>query len=460
MCIKRFLLFIVTGLAFGLAGSAYANATWTFTQNTPFVFDGTTDYSGIGVSGVIGNVIDVRVSLTGIHTNTAGNGIEDFDVLLEGPQGQRIILFSFVCNDTNGPVDFTFAAGYSEILPQGDTMPCTSGTYAPSDFSQTRGGYILDSPPAPTPPYSIDLTSLNGTDPYGGWTLYAEEFEGQQGGTITSWTLEITTEPPCNTPPYIYTESLGGGVEGVPYNQTVQAAGGTPPYHFFMMAGGLPPGLTLDYNGTIYGTPNVGSANTYNFTILVEDSVIPECYGTQDLSITIGVPCIYEDLFDDNALTWTEVKPFVTETGGSLVLTPTKKKAYTTSDPVFTGVQTGTTTVEIQFTASTDPKGKASMFTNWVDKKNFVEIKFNTAKGRVQLKQRAGSVVAKAKGDFTFAQDTLYTVVVSFNGTSYQVSIDGTVVATLTPSGTIPNGILGFSSRGVTTEVNRACVHP
>jgi subtilisin-like proprotein convertase family protein len=459
MRIKRLLLFIVTGIAFVLAGSAYG-ATYTFTQNTPFIFGGTTSSSVLTVD-VTGNVIDVHVILTGIQTNIPANGIEDFDVLLVGPQGQNIILFSFVCEDTNGPVDFTFAEEASGTLPQGNTTLCTSGTYLPSDFSQARGGYILDSPPAPSPPYYTDLTSLNGADPYGDWTLYAEEFEGQQDGTIASWTLEITIAD-CSYPPYIITESLADGAEGVPYNQTLQIAGGTPPYGCFVDSGNWPPGLTLSYEGTISGTPDVGSASTYNFTILVDDASGRDCFSTRDLSITIGLPdgCIYQDLFDDGVLTWTEVKPFVTETGGSLILTPTKKKAYTTSDPVFTGAQTGTTTVEIQFTASTDPKGKVSMYTNWVDKKNFVEIQFNIAKGRVQLKQRAGTVVAKAKGDFTFAEDTLYTVVVSFNGTSYLVSIDGTVVATLTPSGTIPSGILGFSSRAITTEVNRACVAP
>jgi hypothetical protein len=178
-----------------IGGSASA-ATFTFTNNTPFVFGGTTVSSVLAASAVVGNVTDVNVTLTGVRVNTFQEGISEFDVLLVGPQGTKIILMSFVCGATAGPVDFTFDNAAAGGLPDGNSgMTCVSGTYLPSDHHVAAGGYILDAP-APAPPYSVNLPDLNGLDPNGDWTLYAEEFAGNEGGTIDTWTLTIETDAP------------------------------------------------------------------------------------------------------------------------------------------------------------------------------------------------------------------------------------------------------------------------
>lgn len=179
-----------------MGGSAYA-ASFTFTNNTPFVFAETTISSTLTASGVVGNVTDVNVTLTGVRVNTLDvEGISEFDVLLVGPQGTKIILMSFVCDTTPGPLDLTFDNVASGPMPAGNSgVTCVSGTYLPSDFNNLAGGYILD-PPAPAPPYSTNLPDLNGLDANGTWTLYAEEFEGEQGGTIDSWSIIIETDAP------------------------------------------------------------------------------------------------------------------------------------------------------------------------------------------------------------------------------------------------------------------------
>ena len=53
----------------------------------------------------------------------------------------------------------------------------------------------------------------------------------------------------------ITTATLPTGYIGVPYNQTLQATGGTTPYTWSLEYGTLPPGLSLDSDGVINGTP-------------------------------------------------------------------------------------------------------------------------------------------------------------------------------------------------------------
>jgi subtilisin-like proprotein convertase family protein len=274
--VKRGLLILkALSVIIFLSNAVYAD-TYTFTQTTPFVFQGTTNSSVIFASGMIGNVTDVNITLNGLKVNNPFQGISEIDVLLVGPQGQKIILVSYVCEafTSPGPFDFTFAASASGALPAGNSgMSCVSGTYLPSDYhDQTVVGYVLGSP-APAPPYSINLADLNNVNPAGNWTLYAAEHEGNEGGTIDSWTLTIETD----------------GVASI---------------------------------------------------------------------------CMYEENFIDNVLTYSEIKPNVEETGGSLVLTPTSKKAYSTSDASFVGIQNSTITTNLKFSSNSGLKEKGFMLTH------------------------------------------------------------------------------------------------
>ncbi len=58
---------------------------------------------------------------------------------------------------------------------------------------------------------------------------------------------------------------------GVPYSYTLKATGGTPPYSYAVTAGSLPPGITLQSDGLISGTPTAPGASS--FTATVTDSV-------------------------------------------------------------------------------------------------------------------------------------------------------------------------------------------
>jgi hypothetical protein len=73
------------------------------------------------------------------------------------------------------------------------------------------------------------------------------------------------------SPLQLNTTSLPSAGLGVPYSQTLQASGGTPPYFWRVELGALPLGLSLDGNtGTISGTATVPGPSS--FGILLTDS--------------------------------------------------------------------------------------------------------------------------------------------------------------------------------------------
>ena len=63
---------------------------------------------------------------------------------------------------------------------------------------------------------------------------------------------------------------MSDGLAGSPYNQTVTATGGLPPYHWLLASGALPPGLSLGAGGVITGTPE--RSGSWAAVVAVADS--------------------------------------------------------------------------------------------------------------------------------------------------------------------------------------------
>jgi subtilisin-like proprotein convertase family protein len=138
--------------------------------------------STITVAGA-GTIQSLAVRLNGLsHTFP-----DDLDVLLVGPGGQRVMLMSDVGGDPDlVSTTLTFRDGAAAVPDNG---PVASGTYAPTDV--TAG----DPMPAPAPagPYGTALSTFNGTSANGTWSLYISDDASIDVGTMTGWSLLVTT---------------------------------------------------------------------------------------------------------------------------------------------------------------------------------------------------------------------------------------------------------------------------
>jgi subtilisin-like proprotein convertase family protein len=154
--------------------------------------------SVIAVSGLGSSVTDVNVTVRGLsHTWP-----DDVGLLLVSPTGQSVILMTDSGGDFTSSVsgiNLTFDDAASGPAP--DNTKLKSRTYLPS-----RGTTVATPPadcvaparfpaPAPDSPYGTSLSVFNNTNPKGDWKLYVIDDSAIHIGSITSWSLDISTTP-------------------------------------------------------------------------------------------------------------------------------------------------------------------------------------------------------------------------------------------------------------------------
>jgi serine protease len=121
----------------------------------------------------------------------------DIDVLLVGPQGQNLVLLS----DAGGGwsvsnLDLTFDDAATQSLPQDALM--ASGTYRPTNY----GAGDLFPAPAPAPSAAAGLSTFNGTDPNGTWSLYVVDDEPDDAGIMAAgWCLSVSASSDLHATP-------------------------------------------------------------------------------------------------------------------------------------------------------------------------------------------------------------------------------------------------------------------
>ncbi len=198
------LALLLTLLAVGLLPNRAAAAPSTFSNSAPIgipLFGSATSYPAtVSASGLSGGITALTVTLYGLDFNRP----DDVDILLVGPTGAGLVIFSDVGGTTsvnNLTITLNDAAG--SLLPDATTL--ASGTFKPTNM--TTGGADLFPAPAPgsfasaTPTGSATFASVfNGTAPNGIWSLYIvdDDDNGSASALVSGWPRR--TPPPTASP--------------------------------------------------------------------------------------------------------------------------------------------------------------------------------------------------------------------------------------------------------------------
>ena len=177
--------------------------------------------SNINVSGLGGTVNDVNVTLCGLSATFPS----DVDIMLVAPGGASAVILSDVGGNGNDAatdplsdrpvfnITLTLDDAAASPLPGGP--PLVAGTFRPlDDDNENDNSANLDifSNPAPPPSGNVALSTFNGIDPNGTWSLYViDDFPADAGDgefqlpTFScGWSIDITTSggggPTTTTP--------------------------------------------------------------------------------------------------------------------------------------------------------------------------------------------------------------------------------------------------------------------
>ncbi len=179
----------VVEFTFALASGATSTSSYAGPGGLtiPLIGAATPYPSSLTVAGSSGVITKVTATLTGFtHTYPGDTG-----ALLVGPGGQKVLLYAGVGGGTGiSGVNLTFDD--AAPTPLSSTEEMTTGAYKPSAFGATP----TFTAPAPASPFEGAMSAFNGASANGEWRLFASDFYDGDSGSLTGWSLSITTATP------------------------------------------------------------------------------------------------------------------------------------------------------------------------------------------------------------------------------------------------------------------------
>ena len=160
------------------------------------------------VSGLVGDVSKVVLELKGFDHTAPG----DVDVMLVSPDGRSTVVMSDVGGAHPIPaIDLTFDDSSAPYLSDATLV---GGSYHPANAGQAVDTFPAPAPTASTSPNTA-LSELNGSSPNGVWSLYVVDDAYLDSGSISGWSVTITSTGSDRYPSTIAVSGAAGSVTDV-----------------------------------------------------------------------------------------------------------------------------------------------------------------------------------------------------------------------------------------------------
>ncbi len=254
-----------TSLPNAMAGQAYSQTITLSNGNAPFSWSMTGNPAWLSINpsngqltgtppaSAAGTLVTVTISVTD-SSSPVETDSRQFDLTIDAAGGSPLAL------TTTSLPSASEGSFYAHTLQ-------ISGGIGPFSWSMTGKPAWL----------SIDINTgqISGTPPTGSagttspFDITVSDSSTPPKTDTKQFSLVINTP---GTPLTIVTASLASGQEGVAYAESLQASGGTAPYTWQLLAGFFPAGINFNQNGSITGTPDIGTAGGYNFFFQVSDA--------------------------------------------------------------------------------------------------------------------------------------------------------------------------------------------
>lgn len=255
-------------------------STGRFCNATPLAFpnaiaSGSPYPTRINASGLAGALSKVTIELNGLTHQTP----DDLDLMLSGPNGNSLIVFSDVggFNAVSGLTIFLDSSA-ANSLPDSTTL--TSGIFRPTDFEVGTDTFAAPAPTANVASASTTTlgTSFNNSNPNGIWTLWTKSDGAGAlgGGSLSSgWCVNLTMTPPALTISKTHIGNFTRGQTGATYTVTVGNAGPGPTAGTLAVVDTVPAGLSVTAMAGSGWTCTVGTRTCTTTAVLAASGSLP-----------------------------------------------------------------------------------------------------------------------------------------------------------------------------------------